>query len=151
MIKRLLGGDVSAIDRWYLCGPGDLVTTLHRDLEADGVPAERVHLELFRGATAPSPVGDHPESRVSLTLSGAMHTVELAAGESILESALKNGIDAPYACLGGACGTCRAKVTAGTVSMEQNFALNNAELDAGFVLTCQSHPSTATVAVDYDS
>jgi ferredoxin len=88
---------------------------------------------------------------VTITLSGAAHTVKLAAGETVLESALKNNIDAPYACLGGACGTCKARITTGTVSMEQNFALDAAEVGAGFVLTCQSHPTTPTVALDYDS
>jgi ring-1,2-phenylacetyl-CoA epoxidase subunit PaaE len=96
-------------------------------------------------------VDDFPTSEVTITLSGAAHTVELAAGETVLESALKNNIDAPYACLGGACGTCKARITTGAVSMEQNFALNAAELEAGFVLTCQSHPTTPTVEVDYDS
>ncbi|MDZ7881469.1 MAG: 2Fe-2S iron-sulfur cluster-binding protein, partial [Mycobacterium sp.] len=64
---------------------------------------------------------------------------------------LKNDIDAPYACMGGACGARKAKVLSGAVSMEQNFVLDKAELEAGFILTCQSHPSTATVAVDYDA
>lgn len=151
MIRRLLGSPVTSVDRWYLCGPGDLVTTLHRGLVVEEVPTEQIHLELFRGPAQATPIDDYPGSQVSVTLSGATRTVELAAGDSILESALKNDIDAPYACLGGACGTCKAKVTAGAVSMEQNFALNKAELDAGFVLTCQSHPTSSTVAVDYDA
>ncbi|MBX9921607.1 MAG: fatty acid desaturase [Mycolicibacterium frederiksbergense] len=151
MILRLLGGEITSVDRWYLCGPSDLVTTLHRGLTSEGVPSERVRLELFRGATQPTHVGAYPEAQVSVTLAGATQTVELAAGESILESALKNDIDAPYACMGGACGTCKAKVLSGAVSMEQNFVLDKAELEAGFILTCQSHPSTATVAVDYDA
>jgi ferredoxin len=96
-------------------------------------------------------VDDFPKSDVTITLSGAARTVELSAGETDLESALKNNIDAPYACLGGACGTCKARITTGAVSMEQNFALNTAEVEAGFVLTCQSHPTTQAVAVDYDS
>lgn len=151
MIRRLLGSPVTSVDRWYLCGPGDLVTTLHRGLVVEEVPTEQIHLELFRGPAHATPIDDYPGSQVSVTLSGATRTVELAAGDSILESALKNDIDAPYACLGGACGTCKAKVTAGAVSMEQNFALNKAELDAGFVLTCQSHPTSSMVAVDYDA
>ena len=76
---------------------------------------------------------------------------DVPSGQTVLESALKNNIDAPYACLGGACGTCKARITTGAVSMEQNFALNRAELEVGFILTCQSHPTTPTVAVDYDS
>lgn len=149
-VQRLLGSDITSIDRWYLCGPGDLVTTLQRDLTSEGVPSERVHLELFRG-TNRAAVHDFPESDVTITLSGSTHTVALAAGETVLESALKNNIEAPYACLGGACGTCKAKITTGAVTMEQNFALRAAELEAGFVLTCQSHPTTPTVAVDYDA
>lgn len=150
IVQRLLGSDITSIDRWYLCGPGDLVTTLQRDLTSEGVPSERVHLELFRG-TNRAAVHDFPESDVTITLAGSTHTVALAAGDTVLESALKNNIEAPYACLGGACGTCKARVIAGAVAMEQNFALRAAELEAGFVLTCQSHPTTPTVAVDYDA
>lgn len=149
-IRRLLSSDLASIDRWYLCGPGDLVTTLHADLASDGVPTERIHLELFRGTNRPTHVEDFPTSEVTITLSGAAHTVALAAGETVLESALKSDIDAPYACHGGACGTCKARLTTGAVSMDQNFALTAAELEAGFILTCQSHPTTPEVAVDYD-
>lgn len=151
MVRRLMEGDVTSIDRWYLCGPGDLVTTMRDDLASEGVPTERIHLELFRGADRRPQLDDLADSEVTIMLSGAEHTVELAAGETVLESALQNDIDAPYACFGGACGTCKARVTMGAVSMEQNFALNAAEVEAGFVLTCQSRPTTPAVAVDYDA
>lgn len=151
MVHRLLERDLTSIDQWYLCGPGDLVTTMRDDLAAAGVSIERTHLELFRGTNRPTQVNEFPKSALTITLSDAEHTVELAAGETVLESALKNNIDAPYACLGGACGTCKARITTGAVSMEQNFALNTAEVEAGFILTCQSHPTTPTVAVDYDT
>jgi ring-1,2-phenylacetyl-CoA epoxidase subunit PaaE len=151
MVHRLLATDLTSIDRWYLCGPSELATTIRDDLATEKVPTERIHLELFRGTNRPTHVENFPASEVTITLSGANHTVQLAPGETVLESALKNNIDAPYACLGGACGTCRAQVTTGAVSMEQNFALHTAETEAGFILTCQSHPTTPTVAVDYDS
>ena len=150
VVRRLLASELASIDRWYLCGPGDLVTKMHEDLTMDAVPSERIHLELFRGAERPTQVDDFPTSNATITLSGTARTVEIAAGETILESALKANIEAPYACLGGACGTCMAKVTAGAVAMEQNFAIRPAELEAGFVLTCQSRPTTPAVAVDYD-
>ncbi|MEU2006184.1 fatty acid desaturase [Rhodococcus sp. NPDC019627] len=150
-IQRLLATDLTTIDRWYLCGPSELTTTIRDDLATDKVPTERIHLELFRGTNRPAHLDNFPASQVTITLSGAQHTVELAPGETVLESALKNNIDAPYACLGGACGTCKARVITGKVSMEQNFALQAAETEAGFILTCQSHPTTPTVAVDYDS
>ena len=76
--------------------------------------------------------------------------IKLAAGDTILESALQAGIGAPYSCMGGACGTCRAKLLGGTVEMDQNFALGRNDLDAGYILTCQSHPTSPTVSVDYD-
>ncbi|MGV0804722.1 fatty acid desaturase [Mycolicibacterium setense] len=151
MVRRLLADDPISIARWYLCGPSDLVMTMHEGLMTAGVPTERIHLELFRSTKQPAHIEGFVGADVTITLSGAAHTVELAAGETILESALKNNIDAPYACLGGACGTCKAKINTGAVSMEQNFALNTAEVDAGFILTCQSHPTTPTVAVDYDT
>lgn len=151
MVRRLLTGDLTSIDRWYLCGPSDLVTTMRDDLTAVGVPTDQIHLELFHGTNRPAHIDDFSGSEVTITLSGAVHTVELAPGETVLESALKNDIDAPYACLGGACGTCKAKIITGAVSMEQNFALNGAEVEAGFILTCQSHPMTPGVAVDYDA
>ncbi|WP_280361576.1 fatty acid desaturase [Nocardia wallacei] len=151
MVRRLLGGDLASIDRWYLCGPGDLVTTMRDGLAVEAVPAERIHLELFRGTRQSTHVDDYADAEVTITLAGAGHTVDLAAGETVLESALKNDIDAPYACLGGACGTCKARIITGAVSMEQNLALTAAEVDAGFILTCQSHPSTSTVAIAYDT
>jgi ring-1,2-phenylacetyl-CoA epoxidase subunit PaaE len=151
MVRRHLATDLSSIDTWYLCGPSDLTTTMRDDLASEGIPTERIQLELFRGTNRLTPVDSYPASQATITLSGADHVVDLTPGETVLESALKNNIDAPYACLGGACGTCKAKVTTGEVSMEQNFSLNKAELDAGFVLTCQSRPTTPAVAVDYDS
>ncbi|MFJ1456530.1 fatty acid desaturase [Nocardia sp. N2S4-5] len=124
---------------------------LRDGLAVEAVPAERIHLELFRGTRQSTHVDDYADAEVTITLAGAGHTVDLAAGETVLESALKNDINAPYACLGGACGTCKARIITGAVSMEQNLALTAAEVDAGFILTCQSHPSTPTVAIAYDS
>ena len=77
--------------------------------------------------------------------------IELTPGDSILEAALRPRPDAPYACMGGACGTCRAKLLEGTVDMDHNYALSQADLDAGYVLTCQSHPTSPTVNVNYDA
>ncbi|MGH3558623.1 MAG: 2Fe-2S iron-sulfur cluster-binding protein, partial [Mycobacterium sp.] len=75
---------------------------------------------------------------------------DLVPGDSILEGALRVRDDTPYACMGGACGTCRAKVLDGAVQMDQNLALGSAEIDAGYILTCQAHPTSPTVSVDYD-
>ena len=151
LIVKLLDADVTSIGTWYLCGPTDLVTSVRSDLLADGVPSEQVHVELFGGATRAAQAGDEIESTVSIKLSGADHQLTSTRGSSVLEAALASNINVPYSCLGGACGTCRAKVTSGSVSMDQNLALSETEVKQGFVLTCQSHPTTDTVAVDYDS
>ena len=86
-----------------------------------------------------------------LHLSGRQETIDLKPGDSVLEGALQARPDAPYSCMGGACGTCRARLIDGTVEMAPNYALGKAELDAGFILTCQSHPTSPTVTVDYDA
>ena len=150
MLRRTLGESINSVDRWYLCGPLPLVTELRGNLVSDGVDEDSIRLELFRGAERSAPNSEFRGAQLTVAMSGTNHSVDLGPGESILEAALKNGIDAPYSCLGGACGTCIAKIVEGTVTMEQNFALTAAEVDAGFALTCQSHPTTDAVTVDYD-
>ncbi|BBX22281.1 electron transfer protein FdxB [Mycolicibacter terrae] len=142
----------NTVDEWFVCGPAGMSTTVHDTLLRHGVDAERIHLELFTGyAKTKSAAHDYAPATLTFRLSGREQTVDLAAGESVLEAVLQVRGDTPYACMGGACGTCRAKLLTGTVEMDQNFALGRAELDAGYVLTCQSHPSSPTVSVDYDA
>ena len=152
MVRGLLADeDFTAIDQWFLCGPTEFVATMRSELESDQIPTERIHIELFGSGTRSPREGSFAAATVTATLAGAVHELELEAGETVLDAALKNDIDAPYACLGGACGTCKARIVTGTVSMDQNFALTAAEVDAGYILTCQSHPTTEAVTVDYDS
>ncbi len=146
------------VDHWWLCGPYDLVTEAHRVLDALGVPDERVHQELFYVEDAPPEPAHHiepgmegPASEVTLVLDGRTTTVALPRDTSILDGAQRVRPDLPFACKGGVCGTCRAKVVEGTVHMRRNFALEPAEVDAGFVLTCQSRPTSPQVRVDYDA
>jgi phenylacetate-CoA oxygenase/reductase PaaK subunit len=140
------------VDEWFLCGPIELVTMTRDLLLEHGVGPDRVHVELFFGySDGAAPAREHTQAAtVTFRLSGEQQTVELVPGDSILEAALQVRSDAPYACMGGACGTCRAKLLDGTVQMDQNFALGKEELERGYVLTCQSHPTSATVTVDYD-
>jgi ring-1,2-phenylacetyl-CoA epoxidase subunit PaaE len=96
--------------------------------------------------------GEVPGAEVTITLDGRRSTFTLAPdGPSVLEAALAARPDAPFACKGGVCGTCRAQVTEGEVEMRRNYALDESELAQGFVLTCQSHPVSDTVVVDYDA
>ncbi len=151
-LEQLLASDLTApVDQWFLCGPVEMVTDL-RDLllERDTEPG-RIHVELFHGYQKPRVADGFSPGTVTVDLRGQQHEVSLAAGDTVLESALKAGLEAPYACLGGACGTCKARVLLGSVTMEQNFALSPAVVDAGYVLTCQSHPTSEEVRVDYDA
>lgn len=142
----------TGVDEWFLCGPPAMSTEARDTLIAHGVDPERVHLELFtgfeKGPGAARRV--YPPATVTFTLSGRDAKFDLDPGDTILEGALRVRDDTPYACMGGACGTCRAKVLDGTVRMEQNLALGSAEMAAGYVLTCQAHPTSPTVWVDYD-
>lgn len=145
------------VDEWFLCGPYAMVMELRDALVDIGVPVAHVHSELFHVDTA-APVRDVTVSEpgdgslVNINLDGRSSSFRLSqAGTSVLEAALRVRSDAPYACKGGICGTCRAKVVDGEVSMDANYALEPEEMAAGFVLTCQSHPLTETVSLDFDA
>jgi ring-1,2-phenylacetyl-CoA epoxidase subunit PaaE len=149
--------DVDAVDHWWLCGPFGMVTDAIDVLTEAGVPASRIHREVFYVGDDPpvefrhedAPVGAGAE--VTVILDGRSTTVTVAPDTPVLDGAQKVRPDLPFACKGGVCGTCRALVTSGEVRMRRNFALEQAELDAGYVLTCQALPVSDTVTVDYDS
>jgi ring-1,2-phenylacetyl-CoA epoxidase subunit PaaE len=145
---------VEAVDGWFLCGPYGLVQGAERALRALGVPRGRVHQEIFhvdeRAAARPAPVAAPSHSRVTATLDGRSGSWPVRDGESLLDAVLRNRADAPYACKGGVCGTCRAFLVSGEVRMERNFALEPDEVGAGYVLACQSHPVTEQVELDFD-
>lgn len=146
---------VETVDEWFLCGPFTMVRELRAYLREHGAAA--VHVELFHAdETAPPrpvvPVDDTDAATVTARLGGRTTTFRLGANDvPVLEGFLRERGDVPYACRGGVCGTCRARLLEGEVRMDQNYALEDAELAAGFVLTCQSHPVTDTVRLDYDA
>jgi ring-1,2-phenylacetyl-CoA epoxidase subunit PaaE len=148
--------DVPDVDHWWLCGPFGMVVDATEVLDGLGVPPERIHRELFWVDEVPPDVireerrPDGPSSEVTVVLDGRSTTVSVAAGDTVLEGAQRVRPDLPFACKGGVCGTCRARLVEGEVRMRRNFALEPAELAAGFVLTCQSTPLTEKVIVDYD-
>ncbi|MGW0911796.1 1,2-phenylacetyl-CoA epoxidase subunit PaaE [Streptomyces sp. NPDC002784] len=150
--------DVPSADHWWLCGPHGMVRDAQRVLDALGVPADRVHQELFYADDEPvrevhhtesGPAG--PVSQVTVVLDGRSTTSALPRERTVLDGAQRSRPDLPFACKGGVCGTCRALVTDGKVDMRRNFALEPAEVEAGYVLTCQSYPVSETLTVDYDS
>ncbi|MFC8089843.1 1,2-phenylacetyl-CoA epoxidase subunit PaaE [Streptomyces sp. NPDC057301] len=150
--------DVETADHWWLCGPHGMVRDAQGVLAGLGVPTERVHQELFYADDEPVREAVHeesgpqgPVSQVTITLDGRSTTAALPRERSILDGAQRTRPDLPFACKGGVCGTCRALVTDGKADMRRNFALETAEVDAGYVLTCQSYPVSETLTVDYDS
>jgi ring-1,2-phenylacetyl-CoA epoxidase subunit PaaE len=148
--------DVADVDHWWLCGPFGMVTDATEVLSEAGVAPERIHRELFWVDEAPpepvrpedAPAG--PGSEVTVVLDGRSTTVTVPDGATVLEGAQRSRPDLPFACKGGVCGTCRARVLDGEVTMRRNFALEPSELAAGFVLTCQSRPTSDKVTVTYD-
>ncbi|MGY0485556.1 1,2-phenylacetyl-CoA epoxidase subunit PaaE [Streptomyces sp. WG-D5] len=145
---------VERVAGWYLCGPYGLVQGAERALRALGVRRERVHEEIFHVDEGPAPARNRQaapaHSTVTAQLDGRSGTWPVADGESLLETVLRGRPDAPYACKGGVCGTCRAFLVSGSVRMDRNFALEAEETEAGYVLACQSRPTTEKVELDFD-
>lgn len=158
-LNRILDTLVPAhdVDGWFLCGPHVLTEVVRGALLERGVEAGRVHRELFHVEDAPPrrrpPVAAEPQdgAEVSVVLDGRTTTFRLPRdGASVLDATLARRPDAPFACTNGVCGTCRARVLEGAVEMDHNYALEPDELARGVVLTCQSHPVTDRLVVDYD-
>lgn len=149
--------EIADVDHWWLCGPFGMVNDAMDVLGEFCVTPERVHRELFYVGDEPPDETRHedapagPGAQVTVVLDGRSTTVTIASDTTVLDGAQKVRPDLPFACKGGVCGTCRALVTAGEVRMRRNYALEEKELAAGYVLTCQALPSTDTVAIDYDS
>ncbi|MFL4905657.1 2Fe-2S iron-sulfur cluster-binding protein [Streptomyces sp. MMS24-I2-30] len=144
---------VDAVAGWFLCGPYGLVQGAERALRDLGVDRARIHEEIFHVDAAPAPkvtVSAPAHSTVTARLDGRGGSWPVRDGESLLETVLRNRPDAPYACKGGVCGTCRAFLVSGEVRMDRNFALESEETAAGYVLACQSHPVTEEVELDFD-
>jgi len=148
--------DVPTVSDWWLCGPFGMVTGAMDVLRGFGVPPEHLHRELFYVEEEPPPEVTHaeipgPGAEVTVILDGRATTVTIPPGTPILDGAQRARADLPFACKGGVCGTCRAVLREGKVTMRRNFALEDNELAAGYVLTCQSLPAADTLVVDYDS
>lgn len=146
------------IDHFWLCGPFGMVTDAKTVLAEMGVDSANIHHELFYVDDGPPPQERHrepgvtgPSSEVTIVLDGRTVTGSLPQDTSILDSAEQLRSDLPFACKGGVCGTCRARVTGGEVDMRRNYALEDSEVEAGFVLTCQTFPVSDTVIVDFDA
>jgi ring-1,2-phenylacetyl-CoA epoxidase subunit PaaE len=149
--------DVAGVGHWWLCGPLGMVTDAAGVLSGLGVRSERVHRELFWVGDDPPAQVTHDDgpaidgASVTVALDGRSSTFTLPAGTPILDGAQRVRPDLPFACKGGVCGTCRARVTRGEAVMRRNYALEPREVEAGYVLTCQALPRSDEIAVDYDA
>jgi len=147
----------ASVDHVFVCGPVAMSEEIEAACHGLGIAPERVHVERFvsefGGKPRVKPViapEAPPKAVAALIVDGKRKDVPVADGEAILDAALRAGMDLPYACKGGMCSTCRAKIVEGEVQMDVNYSLEPWELKAGFVLTCQAHPVSERVVVDYD-
>lgn len=155
LLDRLLAG-APPVDGWYLCGPRDLVEDVRAVLADRGVPEQVVHHELFFAgdlpALPPAPRTGGVDSEVTAILGGRRTTMVADPGDEVLlDTVLRARTDAPYACRGGVCGTCRVRVLDGEVAMGEQWALEPEERRAGYVLACRSRPVSTAVTVDFDA
>ena len=152
---------VKNMDEVFVCGPEGMIEATCEALMTAGVPQERIHSERFASSSAPSTQRntnktsqDKPATsgavELTVVMDGKQHALRMSADEHILDVALAAGLDLPYSCRGGVCCTCRAKVLEGTVAMDKNFTLEKWETDQGFVLSCQSKPTSTRVTLSYD-
>ncbi|MBL7938023.1 MAG: phenylacetate-CoA oxygenase/reductase subunit PaaK [Flavobacteriales bacterium] len=145
---------------FFICGPEQMMVNVSEALEAEGVDKKRIHIELFStpvasdGRKAPAPPSEGAFSgsaTVKVIMDGRETVLQVKAnGDAVLDVALDAGMDVPFACKGAVCCTCKARVVEGKVEMAMNYALTDEEVADGYVLTCQTHPRSANVTIDYD-
>lgn len=145
------------IDEAFICGPGPMMDAAEAALKSSGVAQKQIHVERFgtplpqAGVPAVEITENTPAADLELVIDGKRRKLRLPyEGVSVLDVGLKAGLALPYACKGGVCCTCRAKVLEGEVKMDRNFTLEQHEIDDGFVLTCQCHPVSERIVVSFD-
>ena len=152
--ERLIGSH--PVDGWYLCGPYEMVMEAHATFNELGVKEDRIHDELFfagpldQSKLPPEPPPGEGSVELTVILDGRAVSTRMSPESSILDAALRVRSELPFSCKGGMCATCKGRIEDGEVTMDKNYALVESEVDAGYVLTCQSHPTTERVVVRYD-
>ncbi len=152
--------DIELQNLFFICGPESMILDVQQFLLDKNVVKEKIKFELFTtGVDAKNkktwkeehPEDNSPKSKVTIKVDDRTFEMQLAfGGDSVLDAALKNGADLPFACKGGVCCTCKAKIISGEVEMEVNYALSDEEVKQGYILTCQAHPKTDSVMIDFD-
>ncbi len=151
--------DIQNVDTAFICGPEPMMLGIASALRAHGLNDGQIKFELFASAqpgrvkrkvSGADTASQDNQTKTSITMDGATQTITMPKDQSILDAALENAMDAPYACKAGVCSTCRCRVLEGEVEMVANHALEDYEVEKGYVLSCQAYPMTDTVVVDYD-
>ncbi|WP_309640605.1 ferredoxin--NADP reductase [Flavobacterium sp.] len=138
-------------DKFYLCGPEEMINTISTVLKERNIKESAIKFELFSTSTPETKINT-PEGHTKITIlvDDEETTFEMSKKQTVLEAALKQGIDAPYSCQGGICSSCLGRITSGTAMMAKNSILTDGEIAEGLILTCQAHPTSDTIYVDYD-
>ena len=139
-------------DKYFLCGPEEMINTVSTVLKERNIKESAIKFELFSTSVSENKIEKSLEghSKITILVDSEEVSFEMSQKQTILEAALKQGIDAPYSCQGGICSSCLARITTGTAEMKKNSILTDSEIEEGLVLTCQAHPTSATIVVDYD-
>ena len=139
-------------DKFYLCGPEEMINTVCEVLKEKNVKESAIKFELFTASSQEIEIKDSLEghSKITVMVDDEETTFEMSQKQTILEASLKKGIDAPYSCQGGICSSCLARVTVGTAEMKKNSILTDKEIADGLILTCQAHPTSETIYIDFD-
>ena len=143
----------TTIDAFYLCGPEAMINTVKEVLIENNVAENKIHFELFTAAAQTETLNNalvDGNTKITVIVDDEEATFNMSQKKSILEAALEQDLDAPYSCQGGICSSCIARITEGKARMRQNNILTDSEVAEGLVLTCQAHPTTETITVDYD-
>jgi len=155
--------DINTTDEAFICGPESMISEVSRGFRIEGLAEEQIHYELFASSSEDAQLvldkaksrvqeyGENRTSKVTVEADGRSNTFDLASvGANILDAGMANGVELPYSCKAGVCSTCKAKLIKGQVDMDISHGLEQHEIDAGYILTCQSHPITDEVVVSFD-
>lgn len=153
--QLLLSGKININEaQYFICGPNKMIKSIKEKFEQSGIEKNNIHFEYFSSFESENKkptIESIQTSSVTVIMDGIETTFEMPrSGSNILDMAIENGVDAPFSCKGAVCCTCKAKITKGKAGMEMNYALNDEEVEKGFVLTCQAFPESDEIVVDYD-
>mgnify|MGYP005991009239 FL=1 len=155
--------DINTTDEAFICGPESMISEVSRGFRIEGLAEDQIHYELFASSSEDAQLvldkaknrvqeyGENRTSKVTVEADGRSNTFDLASvGANILDAGMANGVELPYSCKAGVCSTCKAKLIKGQVDMDISHGLEQHEIDAGYILTCQSHPISDEVVVSFD-